>query len=416
MAKPRFNLKNKVDKESLIVMVYRPQKERIVYSTGMKVPPKYWNDNRMRVKETQEFNDFQFVNNQLDKLEMLALKIVKEYVYQDKILTPAAFKSSMDKNLNVHAPSLESGIKNFTEFLNLFIRERSDSNDYAPGTIEVYKTLRTNILKYSKSRKLKFEDLDVNFINGFKKYLQDQKFSDNHVNKNITTLKTILNDATDRGFNKFLEFRSKKISAPKKEVDNVYLTKNELQSINDLTLNNERLDKVRDLFLVGAYTGLRFSDFTKLLPQNVRDLDNGVKAFDISTVKTKDRVIIPIHPIVEKILQKYNNILPDPISNQKMNDYIKELCELAGITATVIKRDFRQGKMKELSSPKYKLVSSHTCRRSFATNAYKEGVPMLSIMRITGHKRPEVFLKYIKFSNEENAQILANHPFFKSNI
>lgn len=104
---------------------------------------------------------------------------------------------------------------------------------------------------------------------------------------------------------------------------------------------------------------------------------------------TKEPVTIPIKPIVAYIFDKYRengSILPKPLSNQKMNKYLKELGEFAQINEEVITYKSIGGKRQEEKKLKYEMISTHTARRSFATNAFKSGVPSISIMRITGHK------------------------------
>ncbi|MBK7370453.1 MAG: site-specific integrase [Saprospiraceae bacterium] len=410
MNKPRFNLKNKAERETLISLIYRPFKERLVFSTGLKIPPRYWNYKALRAKATQDFMEHSFINFELDKIESMATEIARKYKAGNKALTALAFKSEMDHLY--HGKLTQSTVKDFSSFIDKFVEERSKSSQYKTGSVQVYNTAKKHFNLFARAKTIRFEDLSVDFFHKFIQYLYDKDFSNNHINKILTTIRTMLNDATERGYNQNLEYKSRKISVSKTVADNIYLTENELQALIVLDLSkNERLDKVRDLFIVGSYTGLRYSDFSILKPQNLRSLD-GVKIFDTTIEKTKDRLIIPLHPLVDPILTKYDNILPQPISNQKMNDYLKELCESAGINETIIKREHRGGKMYEESYKKYEMVSSHTARRSFATNAYKAGVPMLSIMRITGHKRPEVFLKYIKVDNEENALLMAKHAFF----
>lgn len=116
---------------------------------------------------------------------------------------------------------------------------------------------------------------------------------------------------------------------------------------------------------------------------------------------------------MKNILDKYNGIIPRAISNQKMNTYLKELGEIAGIDKkTIIKRTSGK-KIIETILPKYKLISTHTARRSFATNAFLNNVPTISIMKITGHRTEKAFMKYIKVSQERNAEQLSNHPFFQ---
>ena len=165
------------------------------------------------------------------------------------------------------------------------------------------------------------------------------------------------------------------------------------------------LERARGLFLIGCYTGLRVSDFSRL-----RDAHIGT-FITIKTHKTGTSVVIPIHPVVREIIDSGFD-LSDTITDQKLNGHIKELCRMAGITKDVLINRNVGGRNVEVVMPKYKLVSSHTARRSFATNAYKSGVPTIAIMKITGHTKESTFLKYIKVSAQENADMLSRHPFF----
>lgn len=159
------------------------------------------------------------------------------------------------------------------------------------------------------------------------------------------------------------------------------------------------------MFLIGCYTGLRVSDFSRLSAAHIG------RHITIKTHKTGIPVVIPIHPVVREIIESGFD-LTNTISDQKFNEQIKELCRLAGITEDVLINKNEGGKNVEKIIPKYKLVSSHTARRSFATNAYKAGVPTIAIMKITGHTKESTFLKYIKVSAQENAEMLSRHPFF----
>ena len=125
--------------------------------------------------------------------------------------------------------------------------------------------------------------------------------------------------------------------------------------------------------------------------------------------KTDNPVKIPIHPVFRRIWDSYGGQLPLVISNQKFNDHIKTVCQRAGITETVLKSITRGGKRQTTAYEKWQLVSSHTARRSFATNLYRQGFPSIGIMSITGHKTETAFLKYIKVGKEEHAEMLLRH-------
>ena len=123
--------------------------------------------------------------------------------------------------------------------------------------------------------------------------------------------------------------------------------------------------------------------------------------------------VIPLHKYVIEILAKYKGSLPPVISNQKMNKYIKEIGEIAGIDETTKIAITRGGKTETNLFPKFDLMTTHTARSSFSTNAYLMDIPSISIMKITGHRTERSFMKYIRISQEENANKLNNHPFFK---
>lgn len=227
----------------------------------------------------------------------------------------------------------------------------------------------------------------------------------NNVGKYIQMLKTFLNEASAKGINTKQDYRSRGFKVVSENADAVYLSEGELQRLQNLDLSKtERLERVRDLFLVGCYTGLRFSDLTNLRPEYIKD-----GLIRIEQQKTSDKVVIPCHDIVTVMLAKYNGTLPRSISNQKMNDYLKEVCQLAGLTSIESKAQTKGGKRVTKSLEKWQLVSTHTARRSFATNMYLLGIPAMTIMQITGHRTEKAFMKYIKLDREQHAKVMALH-------
>nr|WP_163718783.1 tyrosine-type recombinase/integrase [Mangrovibacterium lignilyticum] len=129
------------------------------------------------------------------------------------------------------------------------------------------------------------------------------------------------------------------------------------------------------------------------------------------TRKNED-VVIPIHPIVGEILNSGFEITT-PISDQKLNKQIKQVCRCVGINDLVSVSRTEGNELVERNQQKWELISTHTARRSGATNMYLAGIPSISIMKITGHKTEKSFLKYIKISQEENAKLLSGHKFFQ---
>ena len=285
--------------------------------------------------------------------------------------------------------------------------------DSKKESIKVYKTLKVHITAFNRNRDILFNDMTIDFIQDFINYLQNKDYSDNHVNKIISTMKTVLNDATEIGCNKKLDYKSKRIKAPKRASDNIYLTPKEINDINELKNLPRLTEQVRDLFVVGCYTGLRYSDFNNLTESNISALPNGRKALRVITKKTEDIVWIPINTVVAEILKKYKYKLPNGIANQIMNVELKDIGKRANLNSKYLKRTFRKGRAVTTEHFKYELLTTHCARRSFATNAYKAKLPMLSIMKITGHTKPETFMKYIKIGHEGHAELLSEYDFFK---
>ena len=183
--------------------------------------------------------------------------------------------------------------------------------------------------------------------------------------------------------------------------DTIYLTPTEIKEISNLDLKiNLKLDRVRDMFIIGCYTGLRFSDIINIKPEHIND-----GMIEITQVKTKEKVAIPMTKEVERLLSKYNNSL-HKISNQKFDDYLYDVvtkCE--GLEIEVTKKTIQGGKQIVIKKPKYEFVTSHTARRSFATNEYMaKGLSVHDIMSITGHKTEKSFYKYIRQTPKENAE------------
>jgi integrase len=218
-----------------------------------------------------------------------------------------------------------------------------------------------------------------------------------------------MNEALDLGYTTNVQFKNRKFTATWIDTDAVYLTDKELLHLFNFDLsNNKRLEQVKDLFIFGCYVGLRFSDYSNVRPENIITVEKE-RFLKINTLKTGEQVVIPCSPIVLKIFEKYSsnpNSLPKSLSNQKFNDYVKEVCKLAGLT--------EKGRL--LTDPDKELwecVSSHTARRSFATNLFLEGFPPIEIMKITGHKTEKSFLKYIRVSKLDTAKRLSKHIHLK---
>ena len=277
------------------------------------------------------------------------------------------------------------------------------------STLKSHTSTLANLVEFEKywHRRITFEKVGLGFYYDYIAFNQDvKKHKPNYIGKHIKNIKVVLNEATELKINTNLEFKSRKFVAPSEDVYNIYLNEEELQKIWEHDFSNDkRLENARDLFLIGCWTGLRYSDFSQLTSANYKVID-GRHCVSIKTQKTGDKVDIPLLPPLRAVLQKYEGTrtgFPRNISGQKLNDYLKEIGEAVGFSESILENS-TQGKAKvSKQRPKYELMCTHTARRSFATNMYKTGVSTIYIMRITGHRTEKNFLKYIKMSTEETA-------------
>jgi len=194
-------------------------------------------------------------------------------------------------------------------------------------------------------------------------------------------------------------------------VDNVYLTEEELMKLNNLDLSdNNAWSVTRDVFLCGCYTAQRYSDYSRLEKSNIKELQ-GKRVIELVQRKTGEKCIIPIRPELDVILKRYDYTLPKTWE-QKINSNIKKVAEQAGITELVQVEKNKGGHAVKTTYRKCDLIKTHTARRTGCTLMYLAGIPVIDIMKISGHKTEREFLKYVKVSKQETAVNLASHPYF----
>lgn len=268
-----------------------------------------------------------------------------------------------------------------------------------------FKTYTYNILsEYFKERKQKpaFDDINYTFCEDFIEWMSAEKgLCANTRGSHVKFVKAAMNEAFKNRLHSNEDFRT--FRKETEQVDAVYLTNEEVTRIADLPLCGQHA-QARDLFIVGCHTGMRFSDYSRL---TMSDISDGV--IHLITQKCKTPVDIPAHPRVIKALERYDGAMPKMFP-QKFNKLIKEICKEAKINEAIT---VRKGGV-HTRFEKWELVSSHTARRTGLTNMYKAGIPTYRCMMISGHKTEQVFLTYLRITQEENAKFLKDNPFFNA--
>lgn len=355
----------------------------------------------------------EYLTTQSDKLNALISIIHSTFNDADKKDIAADWlKTTIDKHNfpEKYAPKEETPqIVTLFQFIEKFIKEAPERKDKVTGRqftkniIVQYKATYKRLKEFAATDNksdFDFTEVDVSFYDMFVTYLQSLNLTLNSVGKHIKVLKTMLIAAAKQGYNANIYYKDFHVFT--EEIDNIYLNENELQKIKDADFSKTLyLDRVRDWFLLLAWTGCRFSDLEKITKA---DIKNGFISF--RQQKTNNKVTIPLHPVVVEILEKYGYNLPAVITNQKFNDYIKEVCRIAEINSPETTTRTEGGKLITSTFEKWEHVTSHTGRRSFCTNMYKRGVQSLTIMSISGHKTEKSFLKYIKVKQEEHAELM----------
>ena len=204
-----------------------------------------------------------------------------------------------------------------------------------------------------------------------------------------------------------VNFEFKDVKIRNEEGFAVSLSEDELLKLHQLKALSDEAKAVRDLFLIGCCTGLRFSDYSRLSAEHFK-----ADIISIRTKKTKASVQIPVHWMIREVIERNNGNLPKVKSAQAFNTCIKRICKTAKINQSVLIEQTKGSKLVRNRVKKYELICSHTARRSFATNLYLRGVSPAKIMLITGHETESSFFRYIRIGKEENAKELASHPFF----
>lgn len=382
------------------------------YYINTKINPKNWIQADQRVRKSMPGHSD--LNNFLETRKSQIKSIYHNFITtQRKEPSKIEFKQNLDnefKDLTKTNELSHTFSSIFKEFINKSekgIRVSNHGKPISASTIKVYKSVENNVHDFLKScfkKELKLEDVNLEFYSKFTEYLTTTKqHSTNTIGNQIKTIKAVMNYATEIGINTNLKYMQKAFKKISEISENIYLTENELYEMLNLDLvNNKRLSKVRDLFLIGAFTGQRVSDWHKINPNLIID-----GLIEIETEKTRQKIKIPIHPILQILFQNYTNGIPSPPSPQKINEYLKEIGQkIPSLKSKIqIKQTFG-GKELTREFEKWEKLTTHTARRSFATNEYKKGTPSRMIRAITGHTTEKSFASYIKVTQDEEAKQL----------
>lgn len=390
MATVNFYL-NPADKQGkcFILMTYLANGQKFRHSIKMKVYPGQWQATRQRLK-IKGMED-EFVNGHLDSLEQIITTAQKESLLTNNEINFNFVKRKFNEALGKQ----ESRKMTFVECFDDYIEDSRIRRNHK--TTDRYITCLNHLKKFrtAKHYELTFERINQQFYDSFVNYMMTTNQSlNNTIGNYIKTIKSFTNYCIDKGYCQ-PNNDVKKFEVFKEDGELVYLTEEELFKIINLELKTERLQIVRDNFCFACFTGLRYSDVSKLKAENLKD-----DYLEIKTVKTRDFLRIPLNHHAKNLIIRNGGMLPRLFTNQKMNVYLKEIAELANINENVLITKYRGLDKVEFFKPKYEFITSHTARRTFVTLSLEKGMRPETVMSITGHKDYKTFKKYIKLTDK----------------
>ncbi len=377
----RLYLKDRTKETSRIYLDLRHLNHRYRITTNISVKSKNWDAKKQIVKSIDK-NSF-LLNTKIKNLS----ELIQEYLIINNYNN---FNITSIEDIICNYNSKKSSNSKVIDFINKY------KSKYANEKTQVTYSVFSNLI-YKFNPNLDFNNINLNVLIDFKEYLMRNEYSNSYIVRIMKRFKTIIREYSRQNPNYNINY----LNSFKVELNNYYSTlialdEDEITEIKNVELNH-RLQKVKDLFLIQCYTGLRISDLLNLKPENINIKR---KELHTITIKTAEIIRIPISSSILTIFDKYQNVLP-VISDVKYNQYIKEVCKLAGIDAPTLVTSWRGGKRVDTIKPKYELISSHTARRTFITRLLRKGLLPEQIMKITGHRNRRSFDEYVKITQSE---------------
>lgn len=414
MAKVSFRIKTKLDNTATIYVQFifdRITKPEL--KTGLIINAKDWK------KDIENINGKNPATKKL-KTQLMDLKtfLLKHYnadYEKGYIFNKDWLQSKLNEFFNRKDENIDLNF--IVNYISDFIENRKLNPEFKISTNQKFGALKTKILQFEKHEKTNYllKDFDHKLFNRFRFYLMNEgKLMETTANRTLKNLKTVLRDARYNGFE--INHQVDSVKTEIKSELKIYLSFAEIEKIKNTHLIGSNNAIAKDWLIIGCFLGQRVGDLMRMNKSMIYTKRNAQgKEFDfieLTQEKTGQNVSIPIHSEVFKILNKYNGNFPPLFSNNPganatlFNRSLKEVAGICEINTIVKGKVFNDdlGRNEIVETEKYNLVTSHICRRSFATNFYADRrFPTPLLMAITGHKTERVFLDYIGKTSSDYA-------------
>lgn len=388
--------------------------KRIEFTTGYRIDAAKWDSDKQRVRNgcTNKLKQSASeINASLLGYYTEVQEIFKKFEVEEIMPTPEQIKEAFNA---LHKPIEEvkprkSTPNVFYKVFDEFVRDSGRQNDWTDSTYEKFAAVKNHLMNFRDG--LTFDFFDEKGLNDYVTYLRDVKEMRNPtIGKQLSFLKWFLRWAFKKGVHQNNAYDSYKPKLKSTQKKIIFLTWDELNRLREFKTpsNKQALERVRDVFLFQCFTGLRYSDVF-----NLRSSDIKGDHIEVTTVKTSDSLIIELNNHSKAILEKYKDVAFEDdkvlpvITNQKMNDYLKELAELAGIDEPIRQTYYKGNERIDEVTPKYALLGTHAGRRTFICNALALGIPPQVVMKWTGHSDYKAMKPYIDIADDIKANAMS---------
>ena len=390
--------------------------KRIEFTTGYRIDSAKWDADKQRVKNgcsNKLKQSASEINASLLEYYTEIQSIFKRFEVEDVMPTPEQIKeafNALHKPVSEEPkPKKEALPCDFFQVFDDFVEDCGRQNNWTDSTFEKFAAVKNHLTNFREG--LTFEFFDERGLNDYVGYLRDVKEMRNTtIGKQLSFLKWFLRWAFKKGVHQNNAYDSYKPKLKSTQKKIIFLTWDELNRLREFKIpfNKQALERVRDVFLFQCFTGLRYSDVFNLRRSDIKD-----DHIEVTTVKTSDSLIIELNNHSKAILDKYKDVafendkvLP-VITNQKMNDYLKELAELAGIDEPIRQTYYKGNERIDDVTPKYALLGTHAGRRTFICNALALGSPPQVVMKWTGHSDYKAMKPYIDIADDIKANAMS---------
>ena len=389
--------------------------KRIEFTTGYRIDAAKWDADKQRVKNgcsNKLKQSASEINASLLGYYTEIQDIFKKFEVEEIMPTQEQIKeafNALHKPIEEEVKPSKSMPNTFYKVFDEFVRDCGRQNDWTDSTYEKFAAVKNHLMNFRDE--LTFDFFDERGLNNYVTYLRDVKEMRNStIGKQLSFLKWFLRWAFKKGVHQNNAYDSYKPKLKSTQKKIIFLTWEELNKLREFEIptTKQALDRVRDVFLFQCFTGLRYSDVF-----NLRRSDIKGDHIEVTTVKTSDSLIIELNNHSKAILDKYKDVAFEDdkvlpvITNQKMNDYLKELAELAGIDEPVRQTYYRGNERIDEVTPKYALLGTHAGRRTFICNALALGIPPQVVMKWTGHSDYKAMKPYIDIADDIKANAMS---------